>query len=109
MTEEIEIVEERHVFRTIVRLAIFAGLLYVAGRFLAQKRDEFADLTESEARAKFVDTVGPKMGEDTAHEIADQVIPKLKERGLLKADADEDTAEPTKPTGDEEETDAVDA
>lgn len=105
MTEEIEMSGERHVFRRIIGLAVFVGLLFVAARFLAQKRDEFAGLTESEARAKFVDKVGPKMGDDTANEIADQVIPKLRERGLLKADpdgadADDDAADEGDKTSD---------
>jgi hypothetical protein len=76
----------RHPFRSMFKLALFAGLLYAAGRFVARKKDEFADLTESQARAKLVETMGPRVGDDTASEIADQVIPKLKDRGLLKSD-----------------------
>lgn len=95
MAEEVEIAEERHVFRTLVRLAVFVGLIYVAGRFLARKKDEYAGLTESEARTKFMAKVGPKLGVETAEEIADQVIPKLKERGLVKSDpADTEDADP---------------
>jgi hypothetical protein len=90
MTEEIEIAEERHVFRTLITLTVFVGLIYAAGRFLAQKKDEYAGLTESQARTKFVDKVGPKLGEETAEDIADQVIPKLKERGLIKPDPTDD-------------------
>lgn len=91
MAEEIEIDEERHVFRTLIRLAVFIGLIYAVGRFVAQKKNEYEGLTESEARSRFVDTVGPKLGDETAEEIADQVIPKLKERGLLKPDPDDET------------------
>jgi hypothetical protein len=77
---------ERHPFRFLIRLAIFAGLVYAAGRLVAQKKDEYMGLTESEARSKFVQRAGPRIGDDTAEEIADQVIPKLKERGFVKAD-----------------------
>lgn len=91
MTEEIEIAEERHLFRTLIRLAVFIGVVYAVGRLVARQKDEYAGLTESEARSKFVAKVGPKLGEDTAAEIADQVIPKLKERGLVKPDPAEDS------------------
>lgn len=93
MTEEIEIIDERHPFRFMFKFVVFVGLLYVAGRFLAQKKNEYSGLTESQARSKFVDTVGPKVGDDTAEEIADQVIPKLKEKGLIKPDPVKEAAE----------------
>lgn len=93
MTRDTEVVDERHPFRFLVKFAVFAGLLFVAGRFLAQKKDEYADLTESEAREKLVDKMAPRVGDDTAEEIADQVIPKLKDRGLIKADPMEAAAD----------------
>jgi hypothetical protein len=93
MTRDAEVVDERHPFRFLVKFAVFAGLIFFAGRFLAQKKDEYADLTESEAREKLVDKMAPRVGDDTAEEIADQVIPKLKDRGLIKADPMEAAAE----------------
>lgn len=78
--------EERHPIRFLVRIGMFAGLLYAAGRFLARKKSEYADLTESQARDKLVDKMSPRVGDDTAKEIADQVVPKLKEKGLIKPD-----------------------
>jgi hypothetical protein len=83
--EEVE-VDESHPFRTLVKFAVIVGLLYGAGRFLAQKKDEFAGLTESQARSKLMEKMGPRVGEDTAAEIADQVIPKLRDKGLIKSD-----------------------
>lgn len=47
------------------------------------KKLEYAGLTESEARKKFEQELAPKVGEDRAAEIADQVIPKMKERGVV--------------------------
>ena len=91
MTEEIEVVEERHFLGTLIRLAVFIGVIYALGRLVARQKDEYAGLTESEARSKFMAKVGPKLGEETAQEIADQVIPKLKERGLIKPDPTEDS------------------
>ena len=85
MDDSIETVE-RHPFRFVFKLALFAGLVYLAGRVVAQKKDEYMGLTESEARSKFVEKAGPRIGEETAEEIADQVIPKLKEKGFVKPD-----------------------
>ncbi|MGD2060980.1 MAG: hypothetical protein PVF87_08960 [Acidimicrobiia bacterium] len=93
MTQELELADERHPIRFLIKFVIFAGLLYAAGKFLSDKKKEYSDLTESEARSKFMETVGPKVGDETAEEIADQVIPKLKERGLLKSDPAEQAAE----------------
>jgi hypothetical protein len=94
MSEELQELEEadRHPIRFLIKLAAFVGLLYAVGRFLAQKKDEYAGLTESEARDKFMDKMAPRVGEDQAAEIADQVIPKLKERGLIKSDPKDATA-----------------
>lgn len=86
MSEEVEVAKDRHPIRFLIKFTIFVGLLYAAGKFLNDKKNEFSGLTESQARAKFVETVGPKVGDETAEEIADQVIPKLKERGLVEPD-----------------------
>lgn len=96
MEQELEVAEERHPVRIMVRFAVLAGLLYLAGRFLAQKKNEYAGLTESEAKQKLVDTIGPKLGDETAEEIAEQVIPKLKDRGLLKSDPMDEAVEKVK-------------
>ena len=67
--EEVE-VDERHPIRFLIKFALVVGLLYGAGRFLAQKKDEFAGLTETQARSKLMEKMGPRVGEDTAAEIA---------------------------------------
>jgi len=90
---EVEVDDGRHPIRFIVKLAAFVGMLYTAGRFLAQKKNEYADLTESQARDKIVEKMTPRVGDETASEIAEQVIPKLKKRGLIKADPMEEAAD----------------
>lgn len=93
-----ESAEQRHPIRSLLKLAVVVGVIYAIGRFLIEKKEEYADLTESEARQKLLDKIGPRIGEESAAEIADQVIPKLRERGLLRPDpvdveAGEDSAD----------------
>lgn len=116
MQQEIEVMDERHPFRFMVKFVVFVGLLFVAGRFLAQKKNEFADMTESQARDKLVETIAPRVGDETAEDIADQVIPKLKDRGLVKpdpmdaaADKVKDAAEDLGEKVDDAVSDAVDS
>lgn len=91
MTDEHQEIEgkERHPFRFLFKLAFYGGLIYLVSRFVAEKKDEYAGMTESQARDKFMEKMGPRIGDDNASEIANQVIPKLKERGLLEQDAAE--------------------
>lgn len=94
MAEEVqEVANERHPIRFLVKLGVFVGLLYTVGRFMAQKKNEYAGLTESQARDRLVEKMTPRVGDETATEIADQVIPKLKKRGLIKADPMEAAAD----------------
>ena len=86
MTVEIQETDRRHPFRFMFKLLLFGGLVYALGRFVAEKKNEYSGLTESQARDKLVATMGPKVGDETASEIADSVIPKLKERGLVTPD-----------------------
>lgn len=81
---------ERHPIRSLVIAGVFAGLIYSAIKFFAEQKKEYAGLTESQARDKLVEKMAPRVGDDTAGDIADQVIPKLKDRGLIKADPIED-------------------
>lgn len=103
--EEVVEVKERHPFRFMFKFAVFVGILFVVSRLLDEKRKEFSNLTESQAREKFVSKTSDKLGEEQANEIADQVIPKLKERGIIKPDPVEEVAEEAK----DEVADAVDS
>jgi len=104
MERKVEVAEDRHPFRFLFKLAVFGGLIYFAGRFAAQKKEEFAGLTETQAREKLVSKIGPKFGDEAAEEIASQVIPKLVDRGLVKPDS-EVVAETTSQSGDATEED----
>lgn len=78
--------EKRHPFRFLLKLGMFAGVIYAAGRFVSSKKAEFYGLTESEARAKMKEKLEPRIGEEKATEVTDQVVPMLKERGVIKSD-----------------------
>lgn len=92
MSKDNEKKRDRHPFRFLMKLAILGALVYGAGRLVSMKKGEFADLTESEARDKLVEKISPRVGDETAEEIADKVIPKLRERGMVKADPVEQDA-----------------
>jgi hypothetical protein len=84
---------ERHPIRSLLKLAFLAGVVLTVGRFVARKKEEYAGLTETQARDKLMEKIASKVGDDTARDIADQVIPKLKERGLIVADPIEEVAD----------------
>ena len=87
--------KKRHPLRFLLKLLVFVGLGAAAARVISAKKGEFKGITESEARAKFEEKLGSKIGEVAASEIADQVIPKLKKKGVIKPDPEpsEDAAE----------------
>lgn len=99
--------KKRHPIRFLIKVAVFAGMVYSTGRFLADKKDEYTNLTETQAKAKIIEKVAPKMGAETAAEIAEQVVPKLKQRGLVHADPMAEAAEDLKDAADKVE-DAAD-
>ncbi len=100
-------VKKRHPIRFLIKMAVMGGLIYATSRFVSDKKNEYTDLTETQARAKLIDKVSPKLGDETAREIADQVIPKLKERGLVKPDPMGEAAEDLRDAADKVE-DAAD-
>ncbi|MCI0543821.1 MAG: hypothetical protein L0Z49_05150 [Actinobacteria bacterium] len=99
MSDETE--TERHPLRFVIRFLVLLGILAAAVRFLVSKREEYAGLTEAEAREKMEAKLGPRIGEEKASEIADQVIPVLKDRGIIKASPVEEVIDLTAGTGGE--------
>jgi hypothetical protein len=80
--------KKRHPFRFLFKLLLFVGAMAAVTRFMAERKKDFYGLTESEARAKFEAKLGPRIGEDKASAVADQVIPRLKEKGVIRSDAE---------------------
>jgi hypothetical protein len=77
---------ERHPFRFLFKFLLLIGALAAVTKVVASKKQEYYGLTESEARAKFEAKLGPRIGDEKASEIADQVIPRLKDSGVIKPD-----------------------
>jgi hypothetical protein len=78
--------KERHVFRSLFKLAIIAALVAFAVRMAVEKKKEFSGLTETEARVKLEEKLSPRLGEETAADVAETVVEKLKGRGILAED-----------------------
>lgn len=78
--------KERHVFRSLFKLAIVAALVGFAVRMAAEKKKEFTGLTESEAREKLEEKLSPRLGDEAAADVAETVVDKLKGRGILAED-----------------------
>ncbi|MEX0796702.1 MAG: hypothetical protein WD274_08415 [Acidimicrobiia bacterium] len=72
--------------KSLFKLLAILGIVGFVASYLNGKKLEYAGLTESEARQKFEEKLAPRVGEARAAEIADQVIPKLKERGVVVDD-----------------------
>ena len=79
--------DESHAFRTLFKILLVVGVVAAITKFMSDRRRDFYGLTESEARAKFESKLGPIIGDDRASDVADQVIPRLKETGVLIEDA----------------------
>ena len=81
-----DITTERHPLRTLVKFLLLIGAVAAISKVVAAKKEEYYGLTESEARAKFESKLGPRIGEEKASEVADQVIPRLKDTGVIRPD-----------------------
>jgi hypothetical protein len=100
---------ESHAFRTLLKILLVVGIVTAMAKFISDRRKDFYGLTESEARAKFESKLGPIIGEDRAAEVADQVIPRLKESGVLEPDGMEKAVDNVKDAASDVADDVSDA
>ena len=84
MAEEVS--KERHPLRFLFKLVVLAAFVYFVARLILLKKDEYYGLTETEARTKITERLEKRVGPEKANEVADQVIPLLKDRGVVKPD-----------------------
>ncbi len=78
--------KERHPLRFLFKFAVFAAIVGFLGKLAAQKKEEFLGLSEGQARLKLHDKLAPRMGEEQASQVVDQIIAKLAEKGIIKPD-----------------------
>lgn len=90
---DVEVESQRHPFRFMLKFLVFVGILYAASRFLAQQKEQWMGLTEAQARAKVESKLGPRIGEDKASEIAQQVVTALTEAGVFKVETAEESTD----------------
>ncbi len=91
-----DITTERHPLRTLFKFLLLIGAVAAISKVVAAKKEEYYGLTESEARAKFESKLGPRIGEEKASEVADQVIPRLKDSGVIRPDPMEQAVDTVK-------------
>ncbi len=106
---EAQVETSRHPFRFMVKFLIFVGILYAAGRLLNQQKQKFSGITEAEVRAKIETKLGPKMGEDKAAELAEQIVSKLRDKGVIKAEETHDIVDASEGAVEDVVEDALDA
>lgn len=107
MNEKAE--KERHLFGFLFKLTMLGAFAYFAGRLIMMKKDEYYGLSESEARAKITEKLEKRIGAVKATEVANQVIPLLKDRGVVKGDPVSEAASDLADTLADAEDDIADA
>jgi len=90
---EVQTETDRHLIRFMFKFLVFVGILFFAGKMIAQKKSEFYGISESEARSKLETKLSSRLGEEKASEIVDQIIPRLLDKGVIKADEAVDATE----------------
>ncbi|HIE21917.1 MAG TPA: hypothetical protein EYP73_04890 [Acidimicrobiia bacterium] len=79
--------KERHPLRFLFKFAVITAIVGFLGKFVAQKKQEYYGMPESQARAKLHDKLASRMGEEQASQVVDQIIAKLSEKGVITPDA----------------------
>ncbi len=105
---DIEVEAERHPLRFMIKFLVFGGILFLAGKFMAKQKQDWAGITEAQAREKIESRLASRVGEDKATDIANQIVAVLTEKGVIKAEATDDevvdvTVDADDSTSDEED------
>ncbi len=70
--------------KKLLRFALIVGAVAFAAKLLAAQKAEWQGITESEARAKLDAKLPSKVPADQRVAVADKVVAKLRERGMLR-------------------------
>jgi hypothetical protein len=70
--------------KKLIGFALIAGAVAAAAKLIATKKPEWQGLTESEARQKIEQRIPSRVPEEKRAEVADKVVTKMRERGVLR-------------------------
>ena len=71
--------------KKLIRLALLAALAFGVYKLMEEKKN-WTGLTEDEARAKLNEKLSPRVPAEKLDQITDQVIDKMKDRGVLRTE-----------------------
>jgi hypothetical protein len=70
--------------KKLLKLAVFAGIVAGAAKLVAAKKAKWSGLSEAQVREKLDTTIGRRVDDpDKMAEIADKVVEKMTERGMI--------------------------
>ncbi len=72
--------------KRLLMLALLVGGIAAVAKIVGAKKAEWQGLTESEVRAKLDARLPDKMPADKQAAVADKVVDKMRERGVLRED-----------------------
>ena len=69
--------------KRIIGLALVAGAIAAVAKLITTQKAEWQGLTETDARAKVEERLPSRVPEEKRAEVADKVVAKMRERGVL--------------------------
>ncbi len=81
--------------KKLIGFALIVGAVAAAAKLMESKKAEWQGLTEPEVRRKVQDRMPSRVPEEKKAEVADRVVTKMRERGMLEE-------EPLEPVPDDE-------
>ena len=78
--------------KKLIKLALLVGGAYAVSKVVTAKKAEWTGLGESEVRAKLNARLPDQMPAEKRSEIADKIVGKMREKGVLGEDAPVDEA-----------------
>ena len=79
--------------KRIIGLALVAGAIAAVAKLITAQKAEWQGLTETDARAKVEERLPSRVPEEKRAEVADKVVAKMRERGVLGEEPAETPAE----------------
>lgn len=88
--------------KKLIQLALLAGAVTVVGKVLAAKKSEWQGLSESEVRQKLDSRIPSRVPEEKRAAVADNVVAKMRDRGILGEEVQPASATPEEEVADDE-------